>query len=44
MKRSVMLGVRKFLRNPADDYSLIVFDPKVRGKTDRVVYRFRKPR
>lgn len=39
-----LIGVRNFLRNPADDYSLIVFDPKVRGKTDRVVYRFRKPR
>jgi predicted methyltransferase len=40
----VLVGVRNFLRNPADDHSLIVFDPKIRGKTDRVVYRFRKPR
>lgn len=39
-----LIGVRNFLRNPADDHSLIVFDPKVRGKTDRFVYRFRKPR
>ncbi len=39
-----LVGVRNFLRNPADDHSLIVFDPKVRGKTDRFVYRFRKPR
>ena len=39
-----LVGVRNFLRNPADDHSLIVFDPKVRGKTDRAVYRFRKPR
>jgi len=31
------------LRNPADDRSKLVFDPAVRGKTDRVVYRFRKP-
>ena len=23
------------LRNPADDHSLLVFDPKIRGKTDR---------
>jgi predicted methyltransferase len=37
-------GVRNFLRNPADDHSLVVFDPAIRGKTDRVVYRFRKPR
>jgi predicted methyltransferase len=31
------------LRNPADDRSLLVFDPKIRGKTDRFVYKFRKP-
>ncbi len=31
------------LRNPADDGSLPVFDKAVRGKTDRVVFRFRKP-
>ena len=32
------------LRNPADDHTKLVFDPTIRGKTDRVVYRFRKPR
>jgi predicted methyltransferase len=32
------------LRNPADDHSKNVFDPAIRGKTDRFVYRFRKPR
>lgn len=31
------------LRNPADDHSLLVFNEKIRGKTDRFVYRFRKP-
>ena len=31
------------LRNPADDHTLPVFDPNIRGKTDRVVLRFRKP-
>jgi len=31
------------LRNPDDDYSKIVFDPELRGKTDRFVMRFRKP-
>ena len=31
------------LRNPADDRSVSVFDPTIRGRTDRVVYRFRKP-
>ncbi len=30
------------LRHPDDDRSKIVFDPSVRGKTDRFVYRFRK--
>jgi predicted methyltransferase len=39
-----LVGVRNFLRNSADDHTLLVFDPKIRGKTDRVVYRFRKPR
>ncbi len=32
------------LRNPADDHSLNVFDEKIRGKTDRVILKFRKPR
>jgi predicted methyltransferase len=32
------------LRNAADDHSLNVFDPKIRGKTDRFVFKFRKPR
>ncbi len=31
------------LRNPADDLSVNVFDPAIRGRTDRIVYRFRKP-
>ena len=32
------------LRNAADDHSVNVFDPKIRGKTDRFVFKFRKPR
>jgi len=32
------------LRNSADDHTLLVFDPKVRGHTDRFVFEFRKPR
>jgi predicted methyltransferase len=32
------------LRNAADDHTKLVFDPTIRGNTDRVVYRFRKPR
>lgn len=31
----------EFLRNTSDDYNLPMFDQKVRGKTDRVVYRYR---
>ncbi|HEX2803953.1 MAG TPA: methyltransferase, partial [Sphingomicrobium sp.] len=26
-----------------DDHALGVFDPAIRGKTDRFVFRFRKP-
>jgi predicted methyltransferase len=36
-------GESDLLRNRQDDYSKSVFDPAVRGNTDRVVYRFRKP-
>jgi predicted methyltransferase len=32
------------LKNPADDHSLNVFDEKIRGKTDRFIFKFRKPR
>jgi predicted methyltransferase len=31
------------LRNSADDRSKNVFDPSIRGRTDRFVYRFRRP-
>lgn len=37
-------GQSAVLRNPGDDHSLAVFDPAVRGRTDQVVYRFRRPR
>ena len=39
----VLDGTSDILRNPADDRSLLVFDPKIRGKTDRFIFRFRKP-
>lgn len=39
----IFAGSSAVLRNRADDHSLLVFDPKVRGKTDRFVYKFRKP-
>lgn len=31
------------LRNPDDDLGRIVFDPELRGRTDRFLMRFRKP-
>ena len=31
------------LANPADDHTKIVFDPQVRGKTDRMALVFRRP-
>jgi predicted methyltransferase len=32
------------LRNADDDHKRVVFDPQVRGRTDQVLFRFRKPR
>jgi predicted methyltransferase len=40
----VLTGTSKLLSNPADDHSLLVFDPAIRGKTDRFIYRFKRPR
>jgi predicted methyltransferase len=37
-------GSSDLLANAADDHSLLVFDPKIRGKTDRFIIKFRKPR
>ena len=37
------VGESKALRNPADDHSLKVFDPAIRGHTDQFIYKFRKP-
>lgn len=42
--RFVIEAESDLLRNPADDRTLNVFDEKIRGKTDRFVFRFRKPR
>jgi predicted methyltransferase len=39
----VLDGESSLLRVPGDDYTKNVFDPAVRGKTDRMVLRFRKP-
>lgn len=40
----VLDGSSDMLRNPADDHSLGVFNPAIRGKTDRFAFRFRKPK
>ena len=32
-----------FLSNPNDDRSVRIFDPSIRGQTDRFVLRFEKP-
>lgn len=40
----VFAGESDILRNPADDHTKLVFDPAIRGKTDRVVYKFVKPK
>jgi predicted methyltransferase len=39
----VLEGSSDLLRNPADTHDLNVFDPKIKGHTDRFVFRFRKP-
>ncbi|HWT11544.1 MAG TPA: methyltransferase domain-containing protein [Allosphingosinicella sp.] len=39
----VLDGESDLLRNPQDDRSVNVFEPSIRGRTDRIVYRFRKP-
>ena len=39
----VLDGQSDVLANPGDDHSMNVFDPSIRGTTDRFVLRFRKP-
>ncbi len=39
----VLDGESNVLANPADDHMKGVFDPEIRGKTDRYLLRFRKP-
>lgn len=40
----VLEAESNLLSNPADDHSKLVFDSSIRGKTDRFVLRFRKPK
>ena len=37
-----LTGASSALRNPDDDHSLMVFDEKIRGKTDRFILVFEK--
>jgi predicted methyltransferase len=39
----VLVGSSDILRNPADDHTLLVFDPKIARHTDRFIFKFRKP-
>jgi predicted methyltransferase len=39
----VLEGESDILKNPADDHTINVFDEKIRGKTDRFIFKFRKP-
>jgi predicted methyltransferase len=38
-----LVGESDVLRNPADDHSLIVFNPAIRGHTDQFLLKFKKP-
>ena len=40
----VLVGSSNILRNPADRHDIEVHDPKIAGKTDRFVFKFKKPR
>ncbi|HEX5786633.1 MAG TPA: hypothetical protein VFY03_00525 [Woeseiaceae bacterium] len=39
----VLDGESDLLANPDDDRTTLVFDPSIRGRTDRFILRFRKP-
>lgn len=40
----VLAGTSDLLANPDDDHTKLVFDPAIRGKTDRFLFKFVKPR
>ena len=39
-----LAGTSDLLANPLDDHTKLVFDPAIRGKTDRLMMKFVKPR
>ena len=40
----VLEGSSDLLRNPADTHTIEVHDPSIKGKTDRFIFKFKKPR
>lgn len=40
----VLVGSSDLLRNPADTHNTEVHDPKIKGRTDRFIFKFKKPR
>jgi predicted methyltransferase len=40
----VLVGSSNILRNPADPHNAEVHDASIKGKTDRFIFKFRKPR
>jgi predicted methyltransferase len=40
----VFVGSSDLLRNPADKHDVEVHDPHIAGKTDRFIFKFKKPR
>jgi len=39
-----LAGESNVLRNPADDHTLLVFNPAIRGHTDQFLLKFKKPK
>ena len=39
-----LVAESNILRNPADDHTLLVFNPAIRGHTDQFLLKFQKPR
>lgn len=39
----VFVGESDVLSNPADNHTLAIFDPSIKGKTDKFIYKFQKP-
>lgn len=37
------IGASDVLRNPLDDHTRPIFDPAIKGKTNKFIYKFRKP-